>query len=181
MEPTISSPSHFNDHLMSHARGVVHISQEDTVASADKGKRVGGTSQELVGVLVAINKRSHIAGGIATVGKPVPFSLLDEALLAGVAGQLGAALKLAVRHAMLHIEQDGHVASMTKVANIMAGLRMVNQSLQSAEVGSMWGEIEAHAARLVDAHDAQFFLRDGKDSAVRRQAPTWEPVAVNVR
>jgi hypothetical protein len=134
-------------------------------------------------VLVATNKRSHIAGGIATAATAgyTPFCLLDEALLTGVAAQLGTALKLAARQATLHVEQDAHVASMTNVANLMAGLRAVNQCLHSTEVGCMWGEIEAHAARLVGARDVQFFMRGEKDSAVRRLAPNWEGVAVHVR
>lgn len=131
---------------------------------------------------MAINKRAHVAGGLCTFAEARPFSRLDHALFEGIAAQLGDVLHLTVRHAVLQLEQDAQVATMTRVASVAAGLRPLNYALQSSCPAAAWGAMERHAARLVQSQCAWLTVSDGRGAAICRSAATsWRPQTVEVR
>jgi GAF domain-containing protein len=81
---------------------------------------------ELVGAIVAVNK-------YRALGKPVEnqselahdkdgFSEVDKMLFEGIAEQLGMALKLATRQAIIKTAQEDHVESIVASTSVIAGV-----------------------------------------------------------
>ena len=132
-------------------------------------------------MLVAVNKRARVAGGLCAATAACPFSRLDQDLFRGIAAHLGGVLHLSVRHAVLQLEQDAQVATMTHIASVMAGLRPLNCALQSTCPGSAWGVVERHAARLVQSQRATLTVSDGHGGGVHRLAAAgWRAQTVEV-
>jgi hypothetical protein len=144
---------------------------------------------ELVGALVVANKL-HAGAEVGAEGAEdaAGFSAVDRALWAGVAEQLGMALKLAARHAIVATAQEDHVAAIVAASSVVAGLRLVHSAFPQ---GAMWAAVEVHAAWLVGSADARLYAPpaaadtadgDSGGTAVRRTRRSgWQEEAAEVR
>jgi hypothetical protein len=142
----------------------------------------GDCHREVVGALIAVNKLETV-GSSPSLAKTSSFSLLEEVLLAGVADQLGVAVQMAVRQAIVRAEQEASAASITVTATLMAGIRMVNAAFHKGQEGSVWEAIEEYAARLVGSQCARLHVRAVKEGhTLFREASTLvTPTECDVR
>lgn len=81
-----------------------------------------GSPPELVGAIVAVNKYRALGNTSELVHDKDGFSEVDKALFVGIAQQLGMALKLATRQAIMQTAQEDHVESIVSATSVIAGV-----------------------------------------------------------
>ena len=77
---------------------------------------------------MAVNKYRALGNTSELVHDKDGFSEVDKALFVGIAQQLGMALKLATRQAIMQTAQEDHVESIVSATSVIAG--MMRASLQ---------------------------------------------------
>jgi GAF domain-containing protein len=77
---------------------------------------------ELVGAIVAVNKYRDLRMGSALMHDKDGFSEVDKELFTGIAEQLGMALKLAIRQAIVQTAQEEHVQSIVSATSVIVGM-----------------------------------------------------------
>lgn len=84
-----------------------------------------------MGAIVAVNKLRVLGSSSELVHDKDGFSEADKALFHGIAEQLGAALKLATRQAIVQTAQADHVESIVSATSVIAGTVLLRSFARS--------------------------------------------------